>query len=431
MMDALSHRSPSELSRPSKRACWDVPSPVDLTISPPYTGHLQSSLAETMRGLQEANGPPSPAFSVGSSSAAAAFTASRKPREFIPDQKKDDCYWDRRRRNNEAAKRSREKRRISDMVLETRVLELTRENAILRAELFAMKDKFGLSPSQNFIDPDSVSLPLPENSCRGRRNKLLSTIIVGTNNYLEGTHPSLCGNYEQAGSPQSSSSSLSDRAAHHHHLISGGGSPQHLGNSQNAIISVTSPLTNDHRRGGSGHNQQQQQHRASGGRPRSPPSPHAHQPQPPTSNSSLPHKLRHKARNAPNDSDSERAESAVNVASEADRSGDLPSEEAKPIGEILRPTTNLKQENFTLRQELQRLATEVSALKHYLNPLNAYGNGEVRDMGGDHPQTETSPTSPEPVDSDGQQASDRVSTVSCSSESGFSSEDAGSQRDND
>lgn len=66
------------------------------------------------------------------------------------------------------------------MVLETRVLELTRENAILRAELFAMKEKFGLSPTQHFVDPDSVALPLPETSCRGRRNKLLSTIIVGS-----------------------------------------------------------------------------------------------------------------------------------------------------------------------------------------------------------------------------------------------------------
>ena len=69
------------------------------------------------------------------------------------------------------------------MVLETRVLELTRENAILRAELFAIKDKFGIPPAQPIIDPDSVNLPLPESSCRGRRNKLLSTIIAG-NNYL-------------------------------------------------------------------------------------------------------------------------------------------------------------------------------------------------------------------------------------------------------
>ncbi|UYV63727.1 NFIL3 [Cordylochernes scorpioides] len=65
---------------------------------------------------------------------------SRKQREFIPDSKKDESYWDRRRRNNEAAKRSREKRRLNDMVLESRVIELTKENAFLRAELSALKE---------------------------------------------------------------------------------------------------------------------------------------------------------------------------------------------------------------------------------------------------------------------------------------------------
>lgn len=103
----------------------------------------------------------------------------RKQREFIPDSKKDESYWDRRRRNNEAAKRSREKRRISDVLLEQRVLELTRENQILRAELFAIKEKFGIPPNHQIIDPNSVNLPLPENNCRGRRNKLLSAVIPG------------------------------------------------------------------------------------------------------------------------------------------------------------------------------------------------------------------------------------------------------------
>jgi hypothetical protein len=36
---------------------------------------------------------------------ASPIFSSRKQREFIPDNKKDDSYWDRRRRNNEAAKR--------------------------------------------------------------------------------------------------------------------------------------------------------------------------------------------------------------------------------------------------------------------------------------------------------------------------------------
>lgn len=73
------------------------------------------------------------------------------------------------------------------MVLETRVLELTRENAILRAELYAIKDNFGLPLQQHFIDPDAVNLALPESACRGRRNKLLSTIIGGPNGPFIGT----------------------------------------------------------------------------------------------------------------------------------------------------------------------------------------------------------------------------------------------------
>ncbi|KAM7372453.1 hypothetical protein PAMP_009617 [Pampus punctatissimus] len=68
----------------------------------------------------------------------------RRKREFIPVDKKDDGYWDKRRKNNEAAKRSREKRRVNDMVLENRVLALLEENARLRAELLALKFRFGL-----------------------------------------------------------------------------------------------------------------------------------------------------------------------------------------------------------------------------------------------------------------------------------------------
>uniref|UniRef100_A0A1A7XXG3 Nuclear factor, interleukin 3 regulated, member 6 n=1 Tax=Iconisemion striatum TaxID=60296 RepID=A0A1A7XXG3_9TELE len=70
--------------------------------------------------------------------------AARRKREFIPHDKKDESYWDKRRKNNEAAKRSREKRRVNDMVLESRVLALLEENARLRAELLALKFRFGL-----------------------------------------------------------------------------------------------------------------------------------------------------------------------------------------------------------------------------------------------------------------------------------------------
>lgn len=84
-----------------------------------------------------------------------AASAMRRKREFIPQEKKDDSYWDKRRKNNEAAKRSREKRRVNDMVLESRVLALLEENARLRAELLALKFRFGLvkDPSQTQILP--------------------------------------------------------------------------------------------------------------------------------------------------------------------------------------------------------------------------------------------------------------------------------------
>ncbi|XP_060619612.2 uncharacterized protein [Anolis sagrei] len=69
---------------------------------------------------------------------------ARRKREFTPDEKKDDGYWDKRKKNNEAAKRSREKRRVSDLALEGRVLALLEENARLKAELLALKFRFGL-----------------------------------------------------------------------------------------------------------------------------------------------------------------------------------------------------------------------------------------------------------------------------------------------
>ncbi|XP_063705033.1 nuclear factor interleukin-3-regulated protein [Culicoides brevitarsis] len=86
--------------------------------------------------------------------------SQRKQREFIPDAKKDDSYWDRRRRNNEAAKRSREKRRFNDMVLEQRVIELTKENHILKAQLDAIKDKYNIS-GENLVSVDQILATMP------------------------------------------------------------------------------------------------------------------------------------------------------------------------------------------------------------------------------------------------------------------------------
>ncbi|XP_069481740.1 nuclear factor interleukin-3-regulated protein [Ambystoma mexicanum] len=71
-------------------------------------------------------------------------SSCRRKREFIPDEKKDAMYWEKRRKNNEAAKRSREKRRLNDMVLENKLMALGEENTGLKTELLGLKLKFGL-----------------------------------------------------------------------------------------------------------------------------------------------------------------------------------------------------------------------------------------------------------------------------------------------
>ncbi|XP_075067244.1 nuclear factor interleukin-3-regulated protein [Mixophyes fleayi] len=77
-------------------------------------------------------------------------TSCRRKREFIPDEKKDAMYWEKRRKNNEAAKRSREKRRLNDMVLENKLIALGEENATLKTELLSLKLKFGLISSTSY-----------------------------------------------------------------------------------------------------------------------------------------------------------------------------------------------------------------------------------------------------------------------------------------
>ncbi|XP_078285480.1 nuclear factor, interleukin 3 regulated, member 6 [Rhinoraja longicauda] len=91
-----------------------------------------SLLARSLLGTRPAKPP------------ADASPANRRKREFTPDEKKDGSYWDKRKKNNEAAKRSREKRRVNDLVLEQRVIGLLEENGRLKAELLALKFRFGL-----------------------------------------------------------------------------------------------------------------------------------------------------------------------------------------------------------------------------------------------------------------------------------------------
>ncbi|KAH3721172.1 hypothetical protein DPMN_064090 [Dreissena polymorpha] len=84
------------------------------------------------------------------------YIPSRKQREFIPENKKDDGYWEKRRKNNEAARRSREKRRFHDMALENKILDLTKDNCKLRNELTLIKKKFGLPQDDVFNGDETV-----------------------------------------------------------------------------------------------------------------------------------------------------------------------------------------------------------------------------------------------------------------------------------
>ncbi|KAJ0001545.1 hypothetical protein NQD34_006565 [Periophthalmus magnuspinnatus] len=115
-----------------------------------YTDETVSMLTSSSLLARSLLGRPAPIKRKESPSA-----TLRRKREFIPQDKKDEGYWDKRRKNNEAAKRSREKRRMNDMVLESRVLALLEENARLRAELLALKFRFGLvkDPSNATILP--------------------------------------------------------------------------------------------------------------------------------------------------------------------------------------------------------------------------------------------------------------------------------------
>ncbi|XP_020365429.1 nuclear factor interleukin-3-regulated protein-like [Rhincodon typus] len=83
------------------------------------------------------------------------FNARRK-REFMPEEKKDASYWEKRRKNNEAAKRSREKRRFNDLVLESKMLALNEENACLRAELLTLKMRYGLISSAAYAQEAQI-----------------------------------------------------------------------------------------------------------------------------------------------------------------------------------------------------------------------------------------------------------------------------------
>jgi hypothetical protein len=69
--------------------------------------------------------------------------SSRIQCDFISDDKNDPFYWSQRSKNNLSAKRSRVKRRMNDLVLETKLTQLNNENQILRAKIDMLARKFG------------------------------------------------------------------------------------------------------------------------------------------------------------------------------------------------------------------------------------------------------------------------------------------------
>ncbi|XP_050356888.1 nuclear factor interleukin-3-regulated protein [Nymphalis io] len=158
------------------------PSPTPSRVQPQSRNRLSVSPHFPLDQPLPSNGSPGDPNDYGNNfdySKRKEFFGQRKQREFIPDNKKDDGYWDRRRRNNEAAKRSREKRRFNDMVLEQRVVELSKENHVLKAQLDAIKEKYGIC-GETLISIDQVLATLPtcdQVLCVTKRSKLTSSAL--------------------------------------------------------------------------------------------------------------------------------------------------------------------------------------------------------------------------------------------------------------
>ncbi|XP_073351277.1 nuclear factor, interleukin 3 regulated, member 2 [Pagrus major] len=107
---------------------------------------------ETFDGYEESDSVQGSPTRLGRLSKPKPNMTCRRKREFISDEKKDASYWEKRRKNNEAAKRSREKRRLNDMVLENRVIALNDENVRLKTELLQLKLRFGLISTASYIE---------------------------------------------------------------------------------------------------------------------------------------------------------------------------------------------------------------------------------------------------------------------------------------
>ncbi|XP_005098338.1 uncharacterized protein LOC101862183 [Aplysia californica] len=86
-------------------------------------------------------------------------THQRAKREFVPDNKKDEGYWNKRLKNNDSARRSRVKRKALEKMMETRMLDLQKENIELKHEMRALKRRFGLDENATLSDDGSSEMP--------------------------------------------------------------------------------------------------------------------------------------------------------------------------------------------------------------------------------------------------------------------------------
>lgn len=93
-----------------------------------------------------------------------ANSATRRKRQFTPDEQKDSNYWLKRTRNNEAAKRSRQRKRMEEHHLESRAVALQRENDKLKAALSAVHHHHSTAQSNPMDAAFGFPLGLPNDS---------------------------------------------------------------------------------------------------------------------------------------------------------------------------------------------------------------------------------------------------------------------------
>ena len=144
---------------------------------------LSSSLIDTHPMHPDTSSSSSCSVSSTSSSPSRSIPHDRSPnnrraRTFIPDERKDPSYWSRRSRNNLSATRSRVKRRVNDLVLETKVTQLNQENQILRAKIEMLTRKCS-------------HLTSPEHSSATTAQPTVANLLDDSSSTLVNQHPSL------------------------------------------------------------------------------------------------------------------------------------------------------------------------------------------------------------------------------------------------